>query len=106
MKLPGVRLTSVQLTREHGVPVLLVTQVFIQRDISGHPRITDYGLNDFAATRCGRGVAMLSLLELLGKLPVEETFTDKVHLARPTHKIVARAIADAVEGQARAEAGK
>ena len=95
-----------QLAREYGVPVLLVTQVFKQRDVTGHLQITDYGLSDFAATRCGRGVAMLSLRQLLEKLPLEETFTDQVHLARPTHQIVARAIADAVEGQARAVVGK
>ena len=95
-----------QLAREHGVPVLLVTQAFKQRDITGHLQSIDYGLSEFAATRCGPGVTMLSLMQLLGKLPLEETFTDQVHLARPTHKKVARAIADAVEGLARAEAAK
>jgi len=95
-----------QLAREHGVPVLLVTQAFNQRDITGHLQIIDYGLSEFAATRCGHGVAMLSLLQLLGTLPIEETFTDQVHLARPTHQIVARAIADAVERQMHPEAGK
>lgn len=95
-----------QLAREHGVPVLLVTQAFNQRDGAGRLQITDYGLSDFAATRCGRGVTLLSLRQLLEKLPIKETFTDQVHLARPTHKLVARAIADAVEGQARAGAGQ
>lgn len=87
---------SLQLCREHQVPVLLVTQAYVTHDADGHAMVTDYGLDAFAAKLCGPGVAMFSLNQLLGQRPIPETFSDQVHLARPTHQLVARALAELV----------
>jgi hypothetical protein len=85
-----------QLARDRQVPVMLVTQAYVSQDAAGRSVVSDHGLDAYAATLCGPGVTMLSLTQLLGKLPVKETFSDQVHLARPTHELVARALAEAI----------
>jgi hypothetical protein len=86
------------LARAHRLPVLLITQAYVTHDITGQAYVTDQGLDTFAATLCGPGVTVFSLTKFLGKRPILETFTDQVHLSRPTHQLVAHALAEIVPG--------
>jgi hypothetical protein len=85
-----------RLARTHRLPVLLITQTYVTHDTAGRARVTDQGLDAFAATLRGPGVAVFSLTKFLGERPIPETFTDQVHLARPTHQLVAQALAEIV----------
>jgi hypothetical protein len=95
-----------QLAREHDVPILLITQAYVTHDGAGRAEVTDRGLDDFAATRCGPGVTMVSLKQLLGRLPLEENFSDHLHLTHHGHQLVARAVADAVQDMAQAQSSR
>jgi hypothetical protein len=82
--------------RAHHVKVLLLTQAYVANDADGRARVTDHGLDEFAAILAGPGVAVFSLTKLLAGLPVAETFTDHIHLTRHAHQIVAEALAGPV----------
>lgn len=85
-----------QLAREKKIKVLLLTQAYVTHDADSRARVTDLGLDEFAAKLQGPGVAVFSLTKLLGDLPVAETFTDHIHLTRHAHQIVAEALAEPV----------
>ena len=91
-----VLLECLRMARDQGVPVLLITQAYAEHT-NGRTQLSDRGLNDYVATLAGPGVSTLSLNQLFASLPLETIFTDHVHLTRPTHQLVARAVADAVQ---------
>jgi hypothetical protein len=85
-----------RLARAHHVKVLLLTQAYVTYDAGGRARVTDHGLDEFAAKLEGPGVAIFSLSKLLGDLPVAETFTDHIHFNRHTHQMVSTALVEPV----------
>jgi hypothetical protein len=87
-----------RLARQQGVPVLLLTQAYVVNDAQGRrASTTDHQLDAYAAELCGPGIDALSLKQMLAPFPIEEAFTDHVHLTRPMHKFVAGRLADWVE---------
>jgi hypothetical protein len=85
-----------RLARAQHVRVLLLTQAYVVRDAANRARVTDRGLDEFAATLQDPGVAVFSLSKLFGDLPVAENFTDHIHFNRHAHQVVAEALAEPV----------
>lgn len=86
---------TVSLARARGIPVLLFTQAFLDRDAPGPERLSDRGLDAFSQSLTGNGVYALSLKETFAALPpltVNTMFVDQNHLHRSGQEAIATAM--------------
>jgi hypothetical protein len=87
---------SVALVRARNIPVVLVTQAWVESDATGRKTLADHGLDAFAQGICGPGVACVSLKQVMVSQPLDSVFIDHMHLSPTGHRVVARAIADRI----------
>ncbi|MBA4150827.1 MAG: hypothetical protein H0X66_22170 [Verrucomicrobia bacterium] len=86
---------SIQLARQAGVPILLLTRASLDYDDAGKPYLNDGGLDEMVALLAGDGVFHLSQREMLQHLDYQSFYyQDRIHLHAPGHAAVAEKIAD------------
>ena len=83
---------SVALTRQSGVPILLLTQVRRENRPDGSVVLDDHGLDTLVRPLVGAGVQFLSMKELLEPQEFKTLFSDGSHLTRAGHIAIAAAI--------------
>lgn len=84
---------GVELARQRGAKLLLLTQARSEKDPAGKPRLDDHGLDTMAAALRGEGVGVLSMKEILGPLDWQPLFADSAHLRPDGHRLLAEALA-------------
>jgi hypothetical protein len=82
---------DLDLCRQAGVPVLLVTQVRM-RGTGKSATLDDSGLDDLARSFVGPGVNVLTMKEVLSATDFAPLFIDTAHLNGRGHEILAREI--------------
>jgi hypothetical protein len=87
---------NIALARASNIPVLLVTQAYVEHDATGRTKLTDHGLTAFAKELCGPGVSQFSFLQLFTPLPPGQVFVDHMHLNPDGHHLVAHALAEQI----------
>lgn len=86
---------SIQLAKEAGVPIVLLTRASLRRDDAGKPYLADDGLDEMAMALVEDGVFHLSQKEMLQPLDYEGFYyQDQLHLHAPGHAAMATRIAD------------
>jgi hypothetical protein len=85
---------TVELAREKGIPVILVTQGALE---AGQNRVDDHELDKLGRSLEGPGVSLVSMTELFSPLePVKTYFADSSHLTPAGHRIMAATLADLI----------
>ena len=85
---------TVELAREKGIPVILVTQGVLE---AGQDRVDDHELDKLGRSLEGPGVSLVSMTELFSPLqPVKTYFADSSHLTPAGHRIMAATLADLI----------
>ncbi len=85
---------TVELAREKGIPVILVTQGALE---AGQDRVDDHELDKLGRSLEGPGVYLVSMTELFSPLqPVKTYFADSSHLTPAGHRIMAATLADLI----------
>ena len=85
---------TVDLAREKGIPVILVTQGVLE---AGQDRVDDHELDKLGRSLEGPGVSLVSMTELFSPLqPVKTYFADSSHLTPAGHRIMAATLADLI----------
>lgn len=88
---------SIALARAQNIPVLLLTQAFLDRTAPVRDRLSDHNLDSFARSHVTNGVYALSMKEIFTPLPAETMFADRNHLLRSGQEAVARAIVQTLQ---------
>lgn len=84
---------SINLARQKGVPVLLITQARFEPGKTGVGRLNDGGLDALAQSLCTNGVFCLSMKQTFDRLGDPASFfADGAHLRREGHAVLADAI--------------
>jgi hypothetical protein len=83
---------SVAAARRLGVPVLIVSQCTLEQDPANGKRLTDNGLDEFAATLVGPNVFHLSMRDTFSALDFPPLFADGAHLRPKGHEVLACAV--------------
>ena len=85
---------TVELAREKGIPVILVTQGALE---AGRDRVDDHELDKLGRSLEGPGVYLVSMTELFSPLqPVKTYFADSSHMTPAGHRIMAATLADLI----------
>lgn len=86
---------GVALARRQGIPVILVTQCRLET--ASPPTLEDYGLDALGRSLTGPGVYLVSMKEVLSKVPdLPSHFADTGHLRKSGHLILAKAIMEKI----------
>jgi lysophospholipase L1-like esterase len=86
---------TVRLAREHGIPVLLVTQANTIKDPQTQQvKLVDGGLDNMLRPLEGEGVYLLSMRQTFEPFDYAKLFSDGAHMYAKGHQALAKAIAD------------
>jgi lysophospholipase L1-like esterase len=84
---------SINLARDHGIPILLITQARSEGDKQAAGHLNDGGLDRLAESLAGPGVYHLSMKQVFEqRKDPASLFADSAHLRREGHTILAAAI--------------
>lgn len=84
---------SVDLARQHHIPILVITQCRLQTNPSHGPRLNDHDLDALGESLAGPGVYHLSMKQVFSGVSEFQThFADTGHLKKSGHLLLAQAI--------------
>jgi hypothetical protein len=84
---------STRVAIANNIPILLVSQAFLTKDLNKVGRLEDNGLETIAENYVSDGVFHLSMKQVFENLEFERFYSDGSHLRTEGHKEMAKAIA-------------
>lgn len=84
---------SIRVAIANNIPILLVSQAFLTKDLKKVGRLDDNGLETIAENYVSDGVFHLSMKQVFENLEFERFYSDGSHLRTEGHKEMAKAIA-------------